>query len=392
MWIPVSADEIEARVADRSLDENAYFDAKRDLGGKNKDIAKDVTAMANNGGVLVYGIGEDEHNRPTILAPIVLRGQRERIDAVVHTSVAPPPEIRIDEHPLASDPELGYLVVAVPASPQAPHMVMADKDNRYYQRMETQSVPMPEGEVSRLYERRQRWEVDREQLLSQAVERNQRIWPPDPNFADLHVVVRPVAATPSMIDEMVPDADPQIFLLNLLVQARHVFSSSSYHPDLTPQGGWYPRDGGWRAGSHPQERSRQNIVDLTVTERGIGYFFCGCAGDHLREGDPYLLLLEDLVAGLTTRTLFILGSLYKAARYLGPVDVGVAVTGLSGYPLYSAHPEYRNLVGQPLPRTEDYRRTARVLAHELEANPRRISRSLVLPLIHQVTSGAYDPY
>ena len=56
------------------------------------------------------------------------------------------------------------------------------------------------------------------------------------------------------------------------------------------------------------------------------------------------------------------------------------------------HSEYRSLVEQPLPRTEDYRRTARVLAHELEANPRRISRSLVLPLINQVTSGAYDPY
>jgi len=107
-----------------------------DLGGKNKDIAKDVAAMANNGGVLVYGIDEDEHKRPTILAPIALRGQRERIDAVVHTSIAPP-QIQIDEHPLGSDPERGYLVVAVPASPQAPHMVIADKDNRYYQRLET---------------------------------------------------------------------------------------------------------------------------------------------------------------------------------------------------------------------------------------------------------------
>jgi len=392
VWIPVSADEIEARVADRSLDENAYFDAKRDLGSKNKDLAKDVAAMANNGGVLIYGIDEDEHKRPTVLAPIVLRGQRERIDAVVHTSIAPPPQIRIDEHPLAPDPERGYLVVTVPASSQAPHMVIADKDNRYYQRLETQSVPMPEGEVSRLYDRRQRWEVDREQLLSQVVARNHRIWPPDPDFADLHVMVRPVAATSSLLDEAIPDADPQLFLLKLLVQAQHVFSGPSYHPDLTPQGGWYPRDGGWRAGSHPEERSHPQTVDLTITEQGIGYLFCGRAGGHSQQGDSYLLLLEDLVAGLTTRTLFILGSLYKAAGYLGPVDVGVAVTGISGYPLYAAHSEYRSLVGQPLPRTEDYRRTERALAHELEATPRRIARSLVLPLINQVTSGAYAPF
>jgi hypothetical protein len=392
VWIPGSADEIEARVNDRSLDENAYFDAKRELGSKNKDLAKDVAAMANNGGVLIYGIDEDEHKRPTVLAPIILQGQRERIDAVVHTSVAPTPQIHIDEHPLASDPARGYLVVAVPASPQAPHMVMADKDNRYYQRLETQSVPMPEGEVSRLYERRQRWEVDREQLLDQTVARNHRLWPPDPTFADLHIVVRPVAATPSLLDEAIPDADPQLFLLNMLVQARHVFRGQTYHPDLTPQSGWYSRDGGWRAGSSPTEKSRPHTLDLTITEQGRGYLFCGRAGARPQQGDPYLVVLEDLIAGLTTRTLFILGSFYKAASYLGPVDVGVAITGISGLPVYPVHSEYRSLVEQPLPRTEDYRRTARVLAHELEANPQRISRSLVLPLIHQVTSGAYDPY
>ena len=194
---------------------------------------------------------------------------------------------------------------------------------------------MPEGEVSRLYERRQRWEVDREQLLDQTVARNHRLWPPDPAFADLHVVVRPVAATPSLLDDAIPDTDPQLFLLNVLVQARHVFRGSPYHPDLTPQGGWYPRDGGWRAGSSPTEKSRPHILDLTITEQGRGYLFCGRAGARPQQGDPYLVVLEDLIAGLTTRTLFILGSIYKAASYLGPVDVGVAITGISGLPVYS---------------------------------------------------------
>ncbi len=55
MWIPKSADEIERAVVARELHESSTFDAKREL-GKSKDIARDVAAMANDGGVLLYGV------------------------------------------------------------------------------------------------------------------------------------------------------------------------------------------------------------------------------------------------------------------------------------------------------------------------------------------------
>ena len=39
------------------------FYAKRELPSRNKNenIAKDIASMANNGGVLLYGVAEDDH-------------------------------------------------------------------------------------------------------------------------------------------------------------------------------------------------------------------------------------------------------------------------------------------------------------------------------------------
>lgn len=398
MWVPESARDIEARVSDRSLDENAYFDAKRELGSKNKDLAKDVAATANNGGVLIYGIDEDEHKRPTKLAPVILHGQRERVDAVVRMSIAPPPDIQIHEHPLEADPGRGYLVLVVPASPNAPHMVTAEKDNRYYQRLETQSVPMTEGEVARLYERRRRWDVDREQLLQEAIACNHSIWLPAAELADLHIMVRPVGVpNATLLEDAIGNGDAEHLLLNLIVGARAAWRGPSYRPDLEPN--WVmPRDSGWRIGSSPEETSHMQIVDLTISDDGRGYLFCGRAGGHITS-DQRFVIIEDLIAGLTTRTLSILGGVYDAAKYFGPVDVGVAVTGLSGKSVYSLALINRGdiflsqMVVPPLPRSEDYRRTERVTtASALGADPRQIARSLVARLIAQVTNGAYDPF
>jgi hypothetical protein len=115
MWIPASADELERAARSGRLVEKKRFEAKREV-GRNKDVAIDVNAMALDGGAVVYGIAEDANGRPTIPAPIELAGQRERIDQVVNSSCAEPPEIDIHELPRATDPSRGYLFVEVPAS------------------------------------------------------------------------------------------------------------------------------------------------------------------------------------------------------------------------------------------------------------------------------------
>ena len=123
MWIPETEEEIVRAVNSGGLTESAIFDAKQDLSA-NREIAKDICAMTVNGGSIIYGIGEDEHGHLTVLNPIDVAGQKERIASIVQTSISEPPEVRIVLIPTEADPSKGYLVVGVPPSPRAPHMVI----------------------------------------------------------------------------------------------------------------------------------------------------------------------------------------------------------------------------------------------------------------------------
>ncbi len=67
MWIPKSEQDILSAIEAGGLMETANFDAKSALPGKgkSKDLAVDVAAMSADGGTLLYGVAEDENDRPT---------------------------------------------------------------------------------------------------------------------------------------------------------------------------------------------------------------------------------------------------------------------------------------------------------------------------------------
>lgn len=172
MWSPRDDEEVERAAREGRLEETASFDAKRELPAtpnKNVDLATDVAAMATDGGVLLYGVAEDEHQRPTIPQPIPLAGAADRVGQIVSTSIAEVPHIELRELPCADDPSRGYLVVIVPQSPRAPHQVIVGGDLRFYGRGSKGNRRLNEGEVARLYERRHGWAVDRDALLEEVV-------------------------------------------------------------------------------------------------------------------------------------------------------------------------------------------------------------------------------
>jgi hypothetical protein len=90
--------------------------------------------MTPDGGVLIYGVAEDEHGRPTALRPFKLAGARERVDQISQSSISEPPEIDVRALECPNDPSRGYLVVVVPQSPRAPHQVIVRGEMRYYGR------------------------------------------------------------------------------------------------------------------------------------------------------------------------------------------------------------------------------------------------------------------
>src|SRR5215208_2352267 len=233
MWIPESELEILAAIEAEALVETSTFDAKASLPakGKSKDLAIDVAAMANDGGTLLYGIGENEERRPTVPQPFGLAGARERVDQIVQTSISEPPDIQVREIP-TDDPSLGYLAVAVPPSPRAPHMVTVGKDYRFYGRSDTGNVLLSEGEVARLYERRQRWEIDRGAMLDEAIESAPIRRRAD--FDYLHLVARPVVADEELYDRARKDQQAMQFLGSLISAASSAGAvSNPYTPHFS---------------------------------------------------------------------------------------------------------------------------------------------------------------
>jgi hypothetical protein len=399
MWMPASEEEILAAIEAGYLIENATFDAKMALPdkGKSKDLAKDVAAMANNGGTLLYGVGEDEHGGPTVPKPFKLAGTRERADQIVRASISEPPGIEVYTIPTDDDPSVGYLVIVVPPSPRAPHMVTADGDNRYYGRGAAGNVRLSEGEVARLYEQRQRWRKDRIDLYDEVDKLDSAIASapiePHERHAFLHLIARPTVLDEELLDKARGSQQAEQFLNGLFSAAMSAeVYSVPYSPDLYAANNYERRTDGWAASQGLGEEWRRledpgHVLDVEIGLDGGGYLFCGRAAE---EYNGRLLIFENIVAGLTTRFLAVLGGLYAAAGYLGPVDVGLAVTGLrDGISCVLS----QRIGVHPRPYDKDqYRRTERLSAATLINDPRSAARKLILPLTRAITRESYDPF
>jgi hypothetical protein len=379
MWIPTTAAEIEDSARSGRLVETPSFDAKADLptAKKNIDLATDVAAMATDGGALLYGVGEDEDRNPTMPAPITLTGAPERVSEIVSTSIAEVPFIDVRTFPLSDDPSRGFLVVVVPQSARAPHMVIVKGDNRFYGRAAKGNRPLNEGDVARLYERRQGWEIDRFQVLDEAIAHA-----PLPVLREqgyLHVFARPVALEQGLFARAVKQlggaSEMHVRILQTIHRAK---LTGTYSPSLE-QAQYWQRHGAdqWRLSTrneadHSVEEAT-SLVDLNIYLDGYGRLFCGRATDLMREkGTP--LIIESLIAGNVEVFFTVMAMLYDAAGYHGAVDVGLAITGISG--ARSMQLEQRGFRPGPTYPADKYSRTERVAAMQLLDAP-EIARQLL---------------
>lgn len=391
MWLPKCESDIIKAVQSRSLEESAIFDAKEEL-SKNSEIAKDIAAMANDGGVIIYGLGEDEHGRITRSTPIPIVGQTERIDAIVRSSISEPPVIYISSIPTEENPEVGYLVVHVPPSERAPHMVVVKGDNRFYGRTATGNSPLTEGEVARLYARRQQSEVNRERLLDAEI--NSSPLEPDDNYVYLFLFARPVFAKEGFFDNLLNDETEFHKVLSDLV--REVSNGSvfrqSFQPDFSSPPTWKHRtEGLWGALGYPStEKSEipRRTLNLQIDFDGTGHLFCGRAGD--RYSPEEFSVFPEIIAGLTVRFLNYMGRLYQSVAYIGMVDVGLAMTGLKGSVAYTNDLRL-HYVRIPYDRP-GYKKSGRFSAIQMLDDPIGPSKYLVMPFVKAISQGWIDPF
>jgi Putative DNA-binding domain len=151
--IPSSIQDLERLVEER-LEENTRLEYKRQLpeSGKNDDIAKDIAAMANtDGGVIIYGMDEDDVGTAKALTPTNLAGAAERIGLVAQTLDEPLTLTGVRSVAKDTSGELGYLIVEVPASERAPHLYKGHTLGRGPK----SNVPLRRRQVGELFARQQ---------------------------------------------------------------------------------------------------------------------------------------------------------------------------------------------------------------------------------------------
>jgi hypothetical protein len=336
MWIPESAAEVERALEGEGLEETASFDGKREL-GKNEDIAVDVCAMTVQGGVLLYGAGENaDRTRLTEAHPFGLAGQRERVSQIVQTGISEPPLIEMRALERDGSTSEGYLVVHVPQSARAPHQVILKgrHEGRFYGRDATGNRILSQLEVEQLYARRARWERDALDDVEEAAL---------------------TQATAEALGEPV---------------------HSPFKPDFGHLSTWARTDADHFGASYaPREKAE---LSLGVAHDGTVTLLSRRVGDRVRSG-----------AGLVRRALAFAGRLYRDAGYAGAVDAALIIRPLSG--TFSAIRAEREDFERPYP-TDEYRRSERAVAAELADDPERVARRLVIDLTDALVGRGFEPF
>lgn len=397
MWVPRSEQDIEQAIDAGTLRETQTFDAKAQLPatGKNKDLARDICAMTVDGGVLLYGLGGGDPTRPDDPKPFELAGASERIDQVAQTAISEPPTIEIHDIPAASGDGTGYLAVVIPPSPRAPHMVTLEGENRFYGRGATGNRILTEGEVARLYARRERWEVDRRSMLEGAIEGMPfKFERPLHEIGPMVVVARPVASREDLLDRARGDLDLRTFLQRELTQeARRRDPYPNQGTSGVGQALEVERRG---AGVWILQRQRDPTMEyqsrLEITAScGVTYWHSptiNYMGDH-RPSDTRLLLMEQSVTRALFQPLAVVAWLYEHAGYAGAVDVGVAVLDIERATGASL---LRSFDGGTPYGAKDFRADARVPIVKLRQDLEGVTGTLLSGLFDVISLRDYDPF
>lgn len=271
MWVPRDAAEIEAAAIAGRLEETPSFDAKADLPSpkKNSDLAVDVANV--------------DRGNPIYRRARVRVGQRSGARLRRRDCAA------VGEGATPSDC-LGRSAL----------LRAGAKGNRR----------LTEGDVARLYQRRQQWDQDRDALLRQAVDQSPFL--PQEKLAYLHGFARPVVPDRAIWERAANAAGDRGALQQLLVEAAgSTKPRGGYDPDLKSAVNWRRRGADeWLMSSRVDRddndmRAARKVVDVRINIDGRGHLFCGRAGEVIggtNEEQRPMLLFESIIAGTSHRS------------------------------------------------------------------------------------------
>lgn len=375
-------DDVIAAVQVGAVTETQWCESKEAVPasspGANLELARDLASLTVDGGALLVGV----RDKATSVADVVgipdaeIEGLRSRIDQVAGSRVSPQMHLRthVIKDPAGSGRSV--LVIDVPASMSAPHMV----DERYWGRSATGKRPLADGDVTRLIaERRGRTDQFKQELLGLG-----------------HIDPVPTGqGTPGRLYVMTqPAVQPSVRLRTAL--GKTSVAELLVRALIEPPAGWiniqelrykiHHPDGLAAASEEPQQwtdPSRQDsLMYLLIGDDAKIQFVSGGAVATVDGTLAISLLgvceavqqLSQLAAHLSDEYL----------HYAGPWQLGVHLTGLKGLLPAQAYYPGGNAAYYKTPfQTENYTRTATVSTEQL-ADP---SSTVVETVLKELESG-----
>jgi hypothetical protein len=269
--------------------------------------------------------------------------------------------------------------------------VIVGGDLRFYGRGARGNRILTEGEVARLYERRQEWRVSADAVLAEVVASSDI--PPAEGVGYLHAFTRPVPPETEMLDHALTrlgsKADAH---LALIVAARNTKLQGTYSPSLEQAQQW-DRFGpdAWRLSSYPESERLDpkyisRMTEVLIGLDGTGRLFCGRATDfHRTEPNRPPAIMEGVIAANVEAFLAVMATIYTAAGFLGPVDVGVAITNIKGADSYISSQDF--LGGEYVYPSDAFTRTLRAASASELQQPHEVAHRL-LGRFYEATSGS----
>ncbi|MCZ2849023.1 AlbA family DNA-binding domain-containing protein [Modestobacter sp. VKM Ac-2978] len=323
--LPVKTwDDVVAAAAAGVLDENHWVELKQAVPAANKpanlELARDLASLSVDGGVFIVGV-EDAGGAAGAVVGTPLEGLRTRITQVASMRIDPPLSVAFDVFPKPGDPDVGVLVVSVPASEGAPHQV----DQRYWGRNDQGKRALGNDEVRRLLADRQARSdgfVDRLREVSVRLDGE--------NLSDrgrLFLLLEPGAESGQPVTDLLAGK----ILLQVAGEAR-LFEPQWYpslysihnnlaHPDGLAATSWLPDDG----------PSNKDPLSILLTDEGSLLMACPAVQLYGREVDAPAVVVTGHV--LETLHSAVALAAYVANEYTGYQGIwrgGVLVTGLRG--------------------------------------------------------------
>ena len=397
MFPPRTAAELTEAIDNGTLPhEAAGLDVKAQLPERNKraDIAVDVAAMATDGGVLIYGVLEDKEAGTFSSSPLELAGVQELISEVVMANVRERIELSVTTLPLDDDPANVFVLVEVPGSLRAPHMVEKKGEYRFYGRGPAGNVPLTEAQVAALYARMDAFIATVPDYIFIEGERR----------SNLYVVIKPLVSDQGLRDRVWPTEDVGVAMTVLqgadkALQFRNNRGSrladmlQGLTVGITPDGLRVENPPFPRGGS--REPVTTHVQRLDVLDDGtLRYFRTRLAfpveTPHLRG----FFLQEGAVGQLIAILCALARWFFDKGGYYGAVEVSVALTGIDG----AASWEWLGVQIPPAPRDikpfgqGEYRDRVRVSVPQLGLEPTGIAARLLERLYRTIRRPAFvDP-